>query len=124
MGKYLRKKFKCKNCDFLNDTYEEKESDVRIATQIVTDAFRKNCDISIVVSADSDMIPAMEERHPVFVYFPPFQRSSAIASMFTGVIRMERYESRFRNSLLPDTVTLKNGYELTIPEKWKAYQSL
>lgn len=75
LGKYLRKKFKCKNCDFLNDTYEEKESDVRIATQIVADAFRKNCDISIVVSADSDMIPAMElameERHPVFAYPPP-----------------------------------------------------
>ena len=82
----------------------------------------------IVVSADSDMIPAMElaieERHPVFAYFPPFQRSSAIASMFTSVIRMERYESRFRNSLLPDTVRLRDGYELTIPEKWKAYQSL
>ena len=113
---------------FLNDTYEEKESDVRIATQVVADAFRKNCDISIVVSADSDMIPAMElameENHPVFAYFPPFQRSSAIASMFTSVIRMERYESRFRNSLLPDTVTLRDGYELTIPEKWKAYQTM
>ena len=68
LGKYLRKTFKCKECGFLNDTYEEKESDVRIA--------------------------------------------------------MERYESRFRNSLLPDTVTLRDGYELTIPEKWKAYQTM
>lgn len=128
LGKYLRKNFKCKQCGFLNDTYEEKESDVRIATQIVADALRKNCDISIVVSADSDMIPAMElameERHSVFAYFQPFQRSSAIASMFTNVIRMERYESRFRNSMLPDSVTLKDGYELTIPEKWKAYQTM
>ena len=41
-----------------------------------------------------------------------------------GHIRMERYESRFRNSLLPDTVTLRDGYELTIPEKWKAYQTM
>ena len=56
--------------------------------------------------------------------FEPFQRSSAIASMFTSVIRLERYESRFRNSLLPDTVTLRDGYELTIPEKWKAYQTM
>jgi hypothetical protein len=42
LGKYLRKTFKCKECGFLNDTYEEKESDVRIATQVVADAFRKN----------------------------------------------------------------------------------
>ena len=68
LGKYLRKTFKCKECGFLNDTYEEKESDVRIG--------------------------------------------------------MERYESRFRNSLLPDTVTPRDGYELTIPEKWKAYQTM
>ena len=128
LGKYLRKTFKCKECGFMNDTYEEKESDVRIATQVVADALRKNCEISSVVSADSAMIPAMElameESHPVFAYFPPFQRSSAIASMFTSVIRMERYESRFRNSLLPETVTLRDGYELTIPEKWKAYQAM
>lgn len=58
----------------------------------------------------------MEERHPVFAYYPPFQRSSAIASIFTSVIRMERYESRFRNSQLPGTVRLKDGYELTIPD--------
>ena len=126
LGKYLKKKFKCKNCNFQNDTFEEKESDVRIATQIVADAFRKNCDISIVVSADSDMIPAielaMEENHPVFSYFPPFQRSSAIESMFTSVIKLERYESRFKNSILPDVVTLKNGFQLCIPDKWKNYK--
>lgn len=44
--------------------------------------------------------------------------------MFTNVIRMERYESRFRNSLLPDSVIPKDGYELTISEKWKAYQTV
>jgi len=57
-------------------------------------------------------------------YFPPFQHLSAIASMFTSVVRMERYESRFRNSLLPDTVRLKDGFELKIPEKWKVYQTM
>ena len=76
--------------------YFRQLTDVRIATQVVADALRKNCDISIVVSADSNMIPAMElameEGHPVFAYFPPFQRSSAIGSKFTNVIRMERYE--------------------------------
>ena len=53
----------------------KKETDVRIATQIVADAYQKNCDISIVVSADSDMIPAIElateARQKVFIYFPP-----------------------------------------------------
>lgn len=33
---------------------------MRIATQIVADAFQHNCDLAIIVSADSDMIPAVE----------------------------------------------------------------
>ena len=45
---------------------------IRIATQIVADAYQKNCDVAIVVSADSDMIPAIElatqARQKVFVY--------------------------------------------------------
>lgn len=46
---------------------------MRIATQIVADAYQDNCDIQIVVSADSDMIPAIElateAKHKVFIYF-------------------------------------------------------
>lgn len=48
---------------------------MRIATQIVADAYRKNCDVAIVVSADSDMIPAIElaieARQKVFIYLFP-----------------------------------------------------
>ena len=60
LGKYLKKSITCFKCGNVIHTHEEKETDVRIATQIVADAYQKNCDISIVVSADSDMIPAIE----------------------------------------------------------------
>ncbi len=109
-------------------THEEKETDVRIATQIVADAYQKNCDVAIVVSADSDMIPAIElatqARQKVFVYFPPNQYSSNLASMAIGQpTQLKRYENRFRQSLLPDTIHLSvSNYDLQIPEKWKAYQ--
>lgn len=52
-------------------------------TQIVADAYEKNCDIAIVVSADSDMIPAVEIAKSigqrVFVYFPPNHYSNNLA---------------------------------------------
>ena len=50
--------FKCHN--IIIHTYEEKESDVRFATQIVADIYKDNFDIVIVVSADNNMIPAIE----------------------------------------------------------------
>lgn len=129
LGKYLRKTIKCYNCGYLIQTYEEKESDVRIATQIVNDANNHVCDVAIVVSADSDMMPtielALETGTKVFVFFPPFHYSNSLSNISTSrVINLERYESRFRQCILPDTIHLeKSGFDLSIPTKWKAYQN-
>ena len=83
---------------------------MRIATQIVADAFQHNCDLAIIVSADSDMIPAVElakeAKINVFIYFPPHQYSSNLATMGNGApIQMLRY-----------------GFELSIPTEWKVLQ--
>ena len=128
LGKYLCKYITCYNCGYTIQTYEEKESDVRIATQIVNDAHNHNCDVAIVVSADSDMIPAIELAKKagtkVYVYFPPFQHSNSLASITpSNVIKLERYESRFRQCIMPDSVHLaSSNYNLFIPTKWKEYQ--
>ena len=107
---------------------EEKESDVRFATQIVADAFMHNCDVAIIISADSDMIPAIElakeAKIRVYIYFPPNQFSSNLATMGSGMpLQMRRYEKKFKNSLLPEKITLSSGYELSIPAKWKSLQN-
>ncbi len=127
LGKYLKKEITCRNCGYTIRTYEEKESDVRIATQIVADAFQKVCDISIVVSADSDMVPAVElalkAHQRVFVYFPPNHFSSVLNSICGGAVFLQRYEKRFKQCLMPDVVHLdKYDFDLHIPEKWKQFQ--
>ena len=125
LGKYLHKTITCFKCGNIIHSFEEKETDARIATQIVADAYEKNCDVSIIVSADSDMIPAVElaksAGNRVFIYFPPNQYSSNLSSLAHGhPIMLSRYESRFKHSLFPDTVHLTGqDYDLHIPEKWK-----
>ena len=129
LGKYLSKEITCFRCGNIIHTYEEKETDARIVTQIVADAYEKNCEVAIIVSADSDMIPAVElaksAGQKIFIYFPPNQYSSNLSSLANGSpIHMSRYESRFRQSLLPDVVHLaSHDFDLTIPQKWKDYQS-
>lgn len=128
LGSYLSKQITCFRCGNVIHTHEEKETDARIVTQIVSDAYEKKCDIAIVVSADSDMIPAIEiAQHigqKVFVYFPPNHYSSNLAALTNGnPIMLARYESRFRQSLLPDIVHLSaQNYDLPIPPKWKGFQ--
>jgi len=128
LGKYINKRIKCFKCGNIIHTHEEKETDVRIATQIVADAFQGNCDAAIVVSADSDMVPAIElatqAKQKVFVYFPPNQYSSNLATMGLGnPTLLKRYESRFRKSLFPDILHLTvPDYDLRMPDKWKSYK--
>ena len=128
LGKYLRKEITCFKCGNIIHTHEEKETDVRIATQIVADAYEKNSDVSIIVSADSDMIPAIElvlqTKQKVFVYFPPNQYSSNLASIgITQPTYLHKYESRFRQCLFPDIVHLSvSDFDLHIPTEWKEYQ--
>lgn len=128
LGKYLKKEITCFKCGNVIHTHEEKETDVRIATQIVADAYEKNCDIAIIVSADSDMIPAVElakaAGQKLFIYFPPNHHSNNLAMMANGKpVIMGKYRARFNQSILPDVVHLKaDNYDLHIPEKWKLLQ--
>lgn len=124
LGHYLRKEFECYGCGRIIKTYEEKESDVRLATEIVADAYSGAVHTAIVVSADSDMIPAVEHAlragANVHIYFPPNQHSSAL-SRYGMPTLLSHYKSRFRQSLLPDVVHLPNT-DIVIPPQWKAYQ--
>lgn len=74
------------------------------------------------------MIPAVElakeAKINIFIYFPPHQFSSNLATMGSGIpLQMRRYENKFKNALFPDTITLSNGFELSIPSKWKTLQN-
>ena len=128
LGKYLKKEIECFKCHHIIRTYEEKETDVRIATQIIVDAYQRNCDAAIVVSADSDLIPAIELSyevdHKVHIWFPPSQHSSNLTVMGSGrPLYLQHYEARFRQSIFPDTVHLRfSNFDLNIPEKWKNFQ--
>lgn len=125
LGRYKKKKFKCQNCGFKNKTYEEKESDVRVATGMLVDMFEKRCDITIIVSADSDMIPSVEiikeidPHHPVHAFIPPNQKSFALKNKCDTTVWLEHYKSRFIQSMLPDEIMLSNGHTLHRPLNWK-----
>ena len=99
------------------------QQEMKQILQIRKEAYEKNCDVAIVVSADSDMIPAVELAKAagmnVFIYFPPNHYSSNLSTLGNGnPIQMARFESRFRQSILPDVVHLKaQDFDLTIPDK-------
>ena len=124
LGKYLKKDTICKNCGFVIHSFEEKETDVRIATNIIADAYNNRCDVSVIVSADSDLIPPIEllrEIKPlqkVIVFFPPQRYSNNLKIIANATKNLEGAKMMFENATLPDEITLPSGYVIKRPTKW------
>jgi uncharacterized LabA/DUF88 family protein len=124
LGKYLKKDIVCSKCGNITHSYEEKETDVRIATQMINDVYKNRCDITIIVSADSDMIPSVElmreidPNHKIYVYFPPLRHSISLSNFCDAERKLSDFKARFNQSMLPDHVTLLNGTVINRPHNW------
>lgn len=122
-GKFLEKKVTYNGKQY--KTFEEKQTDVNIAVEMIRNVISNKCDISIVVSADSDLIPPIKlinelyPEHKIFVYFPPKRYSRELDLISDAKINLERYEHRFQKSILEEEITLRNGYVLKKPSNWK-----
>ena len=124
LGKYLKKDVTCKNCNSVIHSFEEKETDVRIATNIIADAYNNRCDVSVIVSADSDLIPPIEllrEIKPlqkIIVFFPPKRYSNDLKNIANATKSLEGAKIMFENAILPEEITLPSGYVIKRPAMW------
>lgn len=62
-GRFMRKQVKCHLCHREYWTHQEKRSDVNIALRILIDAISDAYDTALIVSADSDLLPAIDAVH-------------------------------------------------------------
>ncbi len=62
-GRFLEKETRCHICGKIYKTHEEKRTDVNIALKILGDAIDDLYDKALIVSADSDLIPAIQSVH-------------------------------------------------------------
>jgi len=125
LGKFLRKTSTCRICGAARSIFEEKESDVRVATEMIADVVKDRCDITIIVSADSDLLPPIEfiknykPTQKVFVYFPPKRESASLARVSDAFVKLDRYEHVFAKAILAESIMdRKTGFEIKRPERW------
>jgi uncharacterized LabA/DUF88 family protein len=108
LGRYQSKPVTCWNCAHVWTSYEEKETDVSVAVSLVADAARAASDLALIISADSDLCPAIRTarrvnpRRGMIAAFPPRRSSFEIRSLIRGAFTIAAAD--LRNSLLPDVV--------------------
>jgi uncharacterized LabA/DUF88 family protein len=120
----MKKQLSCHACGKKFQTYEEKQTDVQIATKMIRDVVLERCEVSVLVSADSDLIPPIDfirELNPmrkIIVLFPPGRFSYDLKNKANAALSLDRQYDKFLRSGLPEIVTLPNGYACRKPLNW------
>lgn len=121
-GYFLPKRVFCRQCGAVQETYEEKMTDVNIAVELMGDAQDDVFDTAIVISGDSDLagpIEAIRRRYQekrVVAAFPPNRVSIRLNQAVNASFVIGR--RRISASLLPDRVVKPDGYVLAKPPQW------
>lgn len=121
MGRYQKKMISCYGCGREHAHYEEKETDVSIAVTLVADAALRSMDTAIVISADSDLVPAVRAvgtigaRLFVAAAFPPNRVSKHLKQLMPASFHIDR--RRIKRMQLPDTFEV-SGQTFTRPPHW------
>jgi uncharacterized LabA/DUF88 family protein len=121
-GKFKKKTLKCHKCHAEYNTHEEKQTDVNIAVKIVADAASNKFDKAVIISADSDLIPAIRTVHQL----TPEKEVGVMMPIGRNSIEL-RQEADFRRKMkrqhLEDcqfAQRLKIGSDIVeCPERWR-----
>lgn len=118
-GRFKEKWLTCTHCGQAYKSHEEKETDVNIAISVVEHAILKECETIVVVSGDTDILPALKraKAHGAYVnvLFPPHRKNEDLRVFCDDSSTLNRRQ--LRQCLLPDTVHIGNG-EIHRPPRW------
>jgi uncharacterized LabA/DUF88 family protein len=121
-GRFQEKSRGCRNCGVRWTGYEEKETDVNIATAIIEDAVLDAYDTALLVTGDSDLRPAVaavKRLHPekrVVALFPPRRSSADLKRIVDGYTSIG--QDKIRRAQLPSKVITHEGVALVRPTYW------
>ena len=131
-GRYRERAVRCKSCGtgetecracgqkltFRN----EKRTDVNIATHLVRDACEGNFDVAILISGDTDLVPAVEvvkeKKCRIVIGFPP-DRDTDDMKDAAGGAAFKITEGQFKKAQFPYRVEIAPGNWVERPPVWR-----
>lgn len=120
-GGFKPKEVFCKECEKTFITYEEKKTDVAIASKIIELASKQECDVIAIVSGDTDLIPAMElakdinPKVKIYVFFPYRRTNDELKQYADRTYSIK--PSKYKDSQFKGIVRTKTG-DIAKPSHW------
>ncbi len=123
LGHFKEKDAGCYTCGARWKSREEKESDVNIAIHLLNDAHLDRYDKAIVVTADSDLVPAIDMTiesvadKEILVATPPNRYKIAREIRATVETRKIR-QKHLANNLLPECIVINDNVTIYRPSSY------
>ena len=122
LGKFKEKEVTCPRCGRPVRRHEEKETDVAIGVELVDLFWRDACDSAVLVTGDSDLVPAVrvaQGRFPakrIYSLFPHRRRSFELAGLVAAKFRIRA--DRYLRHQLPNPCPVGGGRSVPKPATW------
>ena len=123
LGRFKYSDVRCRNCGSQWRSYEEKETDVNIGIRIVRDAFCDVFDVYYLVSADTDLAPAIRllkkefpQKEFVSVATPRRPHSSEFLRLADRTLKIT--ENALAKCRLPAELASKEGKVIVRPPQY------
>ena len=122
-GEFKRKDKRCHVCKGKYQTFEEKQTDVNIALSMFQLAVTDQYDRAVIVSGDTDLIPAIKAVRATFPHkqigvILPIARSSEDLLKHAD-FRFKMREHHLASSRFPDQIILPDKSTLDCPLTWR-----
>ncbi len=122
LGYFKPKKVKCSKCykEFIK--HEEKATDVGIAVKLLEVLFNKDCETVVLVTGDTDIIPAIETANRMFpnnetvVAFPFARKNDELVDVAPRSFKI--HVNSYKNNQFPNPVVLQDGTTIAKPLVW------
>ena len=122
LGTFKRRRVVCAVCGAVRARYEEKETDVAIASRLLAAETRERFDLALVVTGDTDLAPAIETARsapaptPVAVAFPYRRVNRQLR--FAADVSLRLGRASYLSHQLPPLVLGRNGRRVVRPAEW------
>lgn len=122
-GEFRRVDKTCRICHKEYQTFEEKQTDVNIAIKLFQTAVVDLWNTAILVSGDSDLIPALKAVKATFptkkigIIIPISRRAEELKQV--ADFHMKIKEKHLMSCQFEDTIVIDKNTKLTRPDTWK-----
>ncbi len=114
---------RCQECDQLVSFYHEKETDVNISVQLLSDAYEDSFDVALLLTADSDQVGTIKTIKRLFynskkvgVIFPPKRESKHLLKVADFILHISQND--LGKNQLQEIVEKYDGIQLQRPANW------